>query len=71
MGTGAGKGESLALDGVSVRWILYGECGTHDDGDDDKNIDKSDGLLSVHPHIATAVTSLGQIADNRPPDICD
>ena len=40
-GTGAGEVESLTLDGGSGRLISDGECGTHDDGDDNSNIDES------------------------------
>ena len=69
-GTGRWEGEYLTLDGGSGKQISNGgECGTHDDGGDDNNIDKNYGFLPGRPYSATTGTSLGQLVDNRHPDI--
>ena len=71
VGTGTGEGESLVLDGGYGGRIPDGECGTHNDGDDNNNIDKIYGLLPGRPHIATTGMILGRLADKPPPCICD
>ena len=51
------------LDG---RILDVDECGTHNDGDDDEDINKSDVSLLVLPHNTTTGMSLVRLAANHP-----
>ena len=70
-GTGSGERESPALDGVmGGRVFGGGKCGTNNGSDYCNNIEESDRFTSGCSHDTTIGIRLGQIGDNRLPDIC-
>ena len=70
VGTAAGEEEPPTIYGRLDGLILeVGKWVTYDDGDDNDNINKSDGSLSGRPHSNTMVLSIGWITANFPPDI--
>ena len=63
-GTGTGEILSCALDEGSGRLIYDGKFSIHNGGDDENNIDKSNGFLSGRPHRTTIGTIIGQLVAN-------
>ena len=68
-GTGADEGESpIFVGGLDGRILDVGECGTHDDNDDDEDINKSDVFLLSITHDVITGLSLIHLASERPPN---